>query len=141
MPSVDINWLAVLAATAVNMFVGFVWYAKPVFGALWQKLVGLTDKDIEKADKVTPMVAMVVLAFVQVFVLLHFVSYTAYFYPENSNLSVGLLTGAWAWLGFVLPALGGAYMFAQRRKKLLAIDTAYSLVVVLINGVILATWR
>lgn len=134
---VDVSVIALLLATAVNMVVGSVWYG-PLFGKSWQRLVGLSDKDMAKADKVTPMVAMVLLAFVQAFVLLHFVSYAKFFYPEYTDVAVGVLTGAWAWLGLVLPALGGAYMFAQRRKKLLIVDTGYSLVVLLINGVLLS---
>jgi len=141
MPTVDINIVALLAATAVNMVVGYIWYSKSVLGTAWQKLVGLSDKDIKNADQVTPMVAMVILAFLQAFVLLHFVTYAAYFYPDYSDVSVGLITGVWAWLGFVLPAVGGAYLFAQRRKKLLAIDTLYTLTVLGINGILLAVLR
>lgn len=140
MPTVDINLIALLAATAVNMVVGSIWYG-PLFAKTWQKLVGLTDKDLEKADKVTPMVAMVILAFIQAFVLLHFVTYAGYFYPDYSDVTVGLITGAWSWVGFILPAIAGAYMFAQRRKKLLAIDATYCLVVLLINGVVLSVLR
>lgn len=141
MPNVDINLGALAAAVVVNMIVGFVWYGQMMFAKTWQKLVGLSDKDIAKADKVTPMVVMVVLALVEAFVLLHFVTYTAFFYPEYSEFSVGLITGAWAWVGFVLPALGGAYMFAQRRKKLLAIDSLYSFIVLVANGILLSVWR
>lgn len=138
MPQVDINTVPLLLATVVNMAVGYVWYSKGVFGATWQKLVGLSDKDLQKGGA-SPMIAMTLLAFVQAFALLHFVTYAAYFYPDYSNLSVGVFTGAWAWVGFVLPAIGGAYMFALRRKKLLAIDTLYCLTVLVINGVLLAS--
>jgi hypothetical protein len=138
MPEVDINIVALLAATVVNMVVGYIWYSKAVFGSAWQKLVGLSDKDIREGDQVTPMVAMVVLAFVQAFILLHFVTYAGYFYADYSDVSVGLLTGGWAWIGFVLPAVAGNYLFARRRKKLLAIDSLYTLAVLLINGVILS---
>lgn len=138
MPEVDINLVALLVAAFVNMFVGYIWYSKGVFGSAWQKLVGLSERDIREGDQVTPMVAMVVLAVVQAFILLHFVTYVAYFYPDYSAVSVGLLTGVWAWVGFVLPAVGGNYLFARRRKKLLAIDSLYTLTVLLINGVILS---
>lgn len=139
MPTVDINIIALLLATAINMAVGYVWYSKRLFGAAWQKLVGLSDKQIEEGDQATPMAATVILAFLQAFILLHFVTYAAYFYPDYSNASVGFMTGMWAWLGFVLPAVGCAYLFARRRKKLLAIDTLYALVVLMINGILLAS--
>ncbi len=141
MPSVHINVAALLVAVAINMVVGFVWYAKPVLGKTWQKLVGLSDSDMKNASRVSPMVAMLLLAFVEIFVLKHFISYTAYYYPTYSDVSVGLLTGAWAWLGFVFPVMAGSYMFAQRRKKLLAIDSGYQLVVLLAAGVVLSVWK
>jgi hypothetical protein len=40
MPSVDINWLAIIAAVVVNMVVGFVWYSPAVFAKQWSKLTG-----------------------------------------------------------------------------------------------------
>ncbi len=138
MPDVNVNIWALLAATAVNMGVGYVWYSKGVFGATWQKLVGLSDKDLKNASQ-TPMIAMTILAFIQAFVLLHFVTYAATFYPDYSDMSVGFITGVWAWVGFVLPGVGGAYLFAMRRKKLLAIDTLYTLTVLVINGILLAS--
>lgn len=80
-------------------------------------------------------------AFIQVIVLLHFVTYARFFYPTYSDVSVGLITAAWAWLGFVAVPQGVNTVFANSRKKLLAINTGYFLVVLLINGVILATWH
>jgi len=141
MPSVNINLVALAAAVVFNMLLGYIWYSKPVFGKMWQKLVGLSDKDMDGADKVTPMVAMLILAIVEIFVLNHFVAYSAYFYPGYSDVSVGLLTGLWIWVGFVFPVMASNYMFAQRRKKLVLIDSGYQLVVLLVAGVILSVWK
>jgi hypothetical protein len=80
-------------------------------------------------------------ALIQVIILLHFVTYTAYFYPTYSHVSAGLLTAAWAWLGFVAIPQGVNTVFAGTRKKLWAINTGYFLVVLLINGMILASWH
>ena len=32
-----INWLAILVAAVSSFAVGSVWYAKPIFGSIWQK--------------------------------------------------------------------------------------------------------
>ncbi len=139
MPSVDINWWAVIVAAVVNMVVGFVWYSPPVFAKQWAKLTG--RKMDEMGDGTQGYVLTTVGALLQAFILLHFVRFTAYFYPTYSNLSVGLMTAAWAWLGFVLvPQLVNS-TFEGRSKKLLGINTGYFLVVLLINGVLLASWR
>ena len=37
MPSVDINWWAVLAAAVINMVIGAIWYSPSGFGKPWMK--------------------------------------------------------------------------------------------------------
>lgn len=139
MPSVDINWLALVAAVAVNMVVGFVWYSPAFFAKEWAKLTG--RKMDEMGDGTKGYVITTVGAFLQAFILLHFVTYAAYFYPTYSAVSVGLMTGIWAWLGFVLVPQAVNTIFANTRKKLLAINTGYFLAVLLINGVLLSVWK
>lgn len=139
MPSVDINWLALVAAVVVNMVVGFVWYSPALFAKDWAKLTG--RKMNEMGDGTKGYVITTVGAFLQTFILLHFVTYAAYFYPTYSNVSVGLMTGLWAWLGFVLIPQGVNTVFANTRKKLLAINTGYFLVVLVANGVLLSVWK
>jgi hypothetical protein len=139
MPTVDINWLAIIAAVVVNMAVGFVWYSPALFAKPWAKLTG--RKMEEMGDGTKGYVITTVGAFLQAFILLHFVTYVAYFYPDYSQVSVGLLTAAWAWLGFVAIPQGVNTIFAGTRKKLWAINTGYFLVMLLINGVLLAVWK
>ena len=139
MPSVDLNWWAILVCVAVNMAVGAIWYSPAMFAKEWAKLVG--RKMNEMGNGTQGYILTTIGAFVQTFILAHFVVYAAYFYPERSNVTVGLLTAAWAWLGFVAIPQGVNQVFAQTRKKLLAINSGYFLVVLLINGVILACWK
>ena len=141
MPEVVINYWAVVVAALAAMIIGSLWYAPFVFGKTWQKLVGLSDKQLKEADKVTPMVAMVVLAIVQAFVLVHLIAYAKYFYPTATDMSVGFLVAVWAWIGLVLPALGGSYFFAQRRKKLLILDSVNILITLVVVSSILTVWN
>lgn len=140
MPSVDINWVAIVVAVLVNMVVGSIWYMPSMFGKEWSKLVGRKMSDMRKNAQQS-YVLTTVGAFVQAYILAHFVTYAAYFYPTYSNFSVGVLTGLWAWLAFVAVPQGVNTLFAGTRKKLWAINTSYFLVVLLINGVLLASWR
>jgi len=39
--SVDINYWGVLLAGVSSMVVGFIWYARGVFGKTWGKLAGI----------------------------------------------------------------------------------------------------
>ena len=137
MTSVDVNIWAILLAVAANMVLGFLWYGAPLFGNAWMKMNGLTKKDTQ-SNSGLPMLAMFLLAILQAFVLRHFIVYSQAFYPTYSAVSVGFLTGLWAWLGIAAPVLGANYMFAQRRKKLLLIDAGYYLVTLPLMGIILA---
>lgn len=46
----ELNWLAVLLAAFAAFASGAIWYAEPVFGKTWMKMVGLTRKDTEKGN-------------------------------------------------------------------------------------------
>jgi hypothetical protein len=139
MPSIDVNWWAVLVAIAVNMVVGAIWYSPAMFAKQWAKLVG--RKMEEMGDGAKGYVLTTIGAFLQVIILLHFVTYVRFFYPTYSDINVGLLTAIWAWIGFVAVPQGVNMVFANTRKKLFAINTGYFLVVLLINGVLLASWH
>lgn len=137
--SVDINWLAVIVATIVNMVIGFIWYSPALFAKPWAKLTG--RKMDEMGDGSTSYVITTVGAFLQAFILAHFIVMAKYFYPTYSDVSVGILTASWAWLAFTaIPALTNT-VFEGRRKKLWAINSGYFLVVLLINGILLAVWH
>jgi len=138
--NVDLNWWAIIAAVAVNMIVGAIWYSPALFAKEWSKLAGRKMEDMRK--NAGPGYAITALgALIQAYILAHFVAYTAYFYPSYSNIRVGLTTGLFLWIAFVAVTQGVNTVFAGTRKKLWAINTGYFLVVLLINGIILASWR
>jgi hypothetical protein len=138
-PDVSINWWAILAATAVAMVIGSLWFG-PIFGKQWMKIVGLKKKDTQDAWKV-PMVTMLVMAFVQAYILRHFIVYAAYFYPDMSELSVGIIVAFWAWVGLILPLVISSNMFARRPMDLTKIEAGNQLVTLLAIGAILAVWN
>lgn len=137
--NVDINWWAIIAAVAVNIVVGAIWYSPALFGKSWAKLAG--RKTGEMGDGPKSYAITTVGALIQAYILAHFIAYTAYFYPTYSHVRIGLMTGFFAWLAFVAVTQGVNAVFAGTRKKLWAINTGYFLVVLLINGVLLASWR
>src|SRR3989344_4977556 len=54
MAPVSINFLAVIVAAVEYMVIGAVWYSPVVFGKMWMKLAGITQKDIDKQKKTMP---------------------------------------------------------------------------------------
>ena len=132
MPSVDVHWLAVIVAAVVNMVVGSVWYSKGLFGKEWAKLTGRKLEDMSGGGKGYGVAA--VGALVQSWILAHFVIYAG-----SDTFWKGLMTGFWLWLGFVAVTMAVGIMFEGRSWMLWKVNAGYFLVVLLINGGLLAS--
>ncbi len=132
-----INYLAVLAAAVVNMVLGYAWYG-PLFGKMWMKLTGRTKESMEKDKKDMPkvMISMFVGALVMAYVLAHFV-----IIGQAGDAMSGAMVGFWAWLGFVATTMLQDVLYEKKNSQLAAINLGYNLVVLVINGAILAVWR
>jgi hypothetical protein len=135
-PDVSISWAAVAAAAIAAMAIGSIWYG-PLFGEKWMKLVKLSKKEAGKNWK-KPMLAMLALSLLQAVILAHFIAYAQYYYFETGEITIGILAGFWIWAGFVLPVLGGSYLFARKPLELAKIDLGNYLVTLLAMGAILA---
>ena len=135
MPNVDINYLAVVVAAVVNMVVGALWYSPALFAKQWAALVGRKMEDLQK--NAAPGYVLTALgALVQAWILVHFVRWA-----QADTAVDGAIVGLWLWVGFVAVTQGVNTIFAGTRKKLWAINTGYFLVVLLINGALLAVWK
>jgi hypothetical protein len=67
----------------------------------------------------------------------HFIAYSGYFYPDYSGVTTGLLTGLWAFVGFVIPLLVSNTIFSKGSTELLKINLGNQLVTLLVIGAIL----
>ncbi|MBI4033603.1 DUF1761 domain-containing protein [Candidatus Saccharibacteria bacterium] len=134
MPNVDINTWAVIVAALISMIVGSFWYSKSLFGKEWAKLVGRKLEDMSGGGKGYAVAAAG--ALIQAYILAHFVQYTG-----STSLWDGLATGFWLWLGFVAVVVAINLAFEGRNWALWKINAGYFLVVLLINGGLLAAWR
>src|SRR5690348_269538 len=108
MPSVDINYWAVLVAAAVNMAVGAAWYSRSLFGNQWAKALNQKLEDMKKRGN-QGIAVSVVTSLITAFILAHFVRYAG-----STSFADGLVTGFWLWLGFVGAMLASAYVFEGR---------------------------
>lgn len=134
MPNVDVDLMAILVATIVNMVVGFVWYSPMLFAKQWSKLTG--RKTDEMGDGASTYAITTLGAIIQSLILAHFVVYAG-----ATTALKGAIVGFWLWLGFVAIPQKVNTLFAGTRKKLWAINTGYFLVVLLINGALFAVWK
>ena len=132
----------ILAAVAAHML-GFLWYG-PLFGKKWMSLMGLTEKDKEKAKQkgmaktyLMSFVASLVMAAVLDFVIgeIGFVDFTGAT-PALWNVLGGALAGALVWLGFVATKSLGSVFWEGKSWGLYFLNTAYDLVNLLLMGAI-----
>lgn len=137
----SVNYMAVAAAAIINMALGFVWYG-PLFGKPWMKMVGLTDKDMEKAKKggMAYMGKFYAGAFVGALVMAYVL---AHFTQVGGAMSVmeGATIGFWVWLGFIATTTLSGLLWESKPLNLYLLNNGYYLVLLLVNGALLATWR
>lgn len=127
--------LALVLAGVANVFLGFVWYSKPIFGARWAKEAGLTMdpnapgmKNAMIRGVLLSFLATVVMAYVLggVFVLMGIVTY-------GSALSVAFAL----WLGFMATQSLSPVLWEKKSVTYFLINAAYQLVSIIIIATIL----
>ncbi len=136
MIDVPINYWAILVAAIVNMAVGMVWYAPPVFGALQMKVLGLHDGDKgAKKDMWKTYGFSAVSSLVLSYILAHFVGYVG-----AQTVLDGFQAAFWIWLGFVVTTNAASVVYERRPFQAYLINMGFKLVSLAIMGAILAEW-
>jgi uncharacterized membrane protein len=132
------NYLAILVCGIIAMVVGYLWYSKMLFGKEWMRLSGITDKKMQdaKATMGKTYGIMFVASLIMAYVLSFFVSYA-----QATTLMAGVMIGFWAWFGFVATTMLTGSLFSGKSLKLYFIESGYQLVVLVINGGVLAIWH
>jgi hypothetical protein len=138
-PPFPINYLFVFLAAVVHMLVGFLWYSSVLFGKRWSTLMGYTSKSLKEAQtKMGPLYGLSFLAaLVTSYVLALIVNFMG-----AATYAAGATAGFWVWLGFIFPVQLTGEIFNSRpfSPRLLAINTGYQLVSLLLMGALLARW-
>ncbi len=136
---VAINWWAVILATLSSMIVGTIWYAKPVFGLMWMKLIKKSDKDMTKSS-VRPILITIVVSFLTAYILAHVTFLSNHFF-HNSFLQDALSTAFWLWLGLVAARIITHDVFEGRPWRLTLMTISHELVTLLVMALIIGLLR
>jgi Protein of unknown function (DUF1761) len=139
---VPINYLAVIVAALISMVVGALWYG-PLFGKPWMALMKLTEADKNNGMKnaANKSYALMMLgSLVTAFVLAHSAEF-AMTYTKTFGVVGGLMVGFWTWIGFIAPTQLSSVLWESKPWKLYALNTSYSLVSLLLQGMVIAVWR
>ncbi|MCF4120764.1 DUF1761 domain-containing protein [Antribacter sp. KLBMP9083] len=134
----EINYWAVLVATASTMLVGSVWYTPRVFGKAWMRLARV-DPEKAAAAGPWPIVITVIVSFVSAWVLAG-ATYIAWTFYEGAFLSSALVTALALWAGFTAARFVTHDAFEGRPPALTTLNAAHELVTVLVMAVVLGLW-
>jgi len=136
MIDVAVNYWAVLVAAIVSFVVGWLWYG-PLFGKMWQGLMGMTPENMQ-AMKMKPMTAMF-WGFVTALVMACVLSRVLFVFGAVS-VSGALSVAFWVWLGFLATTSLGSYLWEGRPFKLFVLNAAHQFVSVFLMAIVLTLW-
>ena len=137
--NVEVNYLAVFLAALSSMAVGSIWYARPVFGKAWAKMVNLDEQKMKDGASRAIIVTMIV-SFITAYVLAHVTFLSNHFFG-NSYLQDALMTAFWLWLGLTAARFITHDAFEGRPTKLTAMNISHELVTLLVMGLIIGLLR
>lgn len=134
----EINYWAVLLATASSMIVGSIWYAPKVFGTRWSKLANV-DMDRPGSSATVAIITTVLVSFVTAWVLAGAAAIAWHFYG-GSFLWGTLVTGILLWAGFTAARFITHDAFEGRPTALTTMNIAHELVTLVIMALIIGVW-
>ena len=125
----NIHWFPVIILTIGSFVIGFLWHQPFLFGKTWEK-----ENNFDKSKINAPLIFGGT-------AVMHFIAIAGLSAVVSGLGGVnGLVAGLLISLVWVLPALTGTYLFANRSLKLLAIDAGMYIVLFSVCGLILGVW-
>jgi uncharacterized membrane protein YeaQ/YmgE (transglycosylase-associated protein family) len=129
-----VNYIAVLVASVVSFFVGFLWYSPALFGKVWLKLMGIKNEPSKEG-----MYKKMVIGFVGTLVTAYVLANLATMLGYVSAMS-GATLGALVWVGFVGTVTLNGVLWENKPWSLWVLNNGHSLVGLLLMGAILGAW-
>lgn len=126
----NVHWLPVVVLTVVSFVIGFAWHQPFLFGKTWKQ---------ENFPEGTPRFnAPLIFGGTAILHFLLLIGLSALI--SGTGALSGLQTGFLISFFWMLPAMGGTYLFANRSLKLLAIDAGMYIVLFSLSGLVLGVW-
>ncbi|GAA1948370.1 DUF1761 domain-containing protein [Microbacterium aquimaris] len=134
----EINYWAVLLATASSMVVGSIWYARGVFGTRWSALANV-DLDRPSASALWAIITTVIVSFITAWVLAGAATIVWHF-SGGGYLWATLVTSVILWAGFTAARFITHDAFEGRPTSLTVLNIAHELVTVVVMAIIIGVW-
>lgn len=125
-----LNWLAVVTAAVAAFLLGAAWYSRRLFGTIWMKEIGLTEKALSQGHTKLVFGGTFALQLVGAAAL-------ALFLGPGSGWLTGLQYGLLVGLCWIATAYGITYFFEQRSLRLYLINAGYYVLLFAAMGTII----
>lgn len=136
MPAVRHNPVAIAVATLIYFFLGAAWFT--IFMKPWLAGIGRTMAEL-KASGEPPWLGYVV-ALVMTAILATVLSWIIQVAGAQTATRGGVIAAA-LWFGFVFTTWATEYAFEARGISILAINTGYPLIGMVLMGLVLGGWK
>jgi hypothetical protein len=128
-----INYLAVVVAAVVGFLFGGAWYG--VLSRSWMDAVGKSEAELRSGASLPALFATTFAALlVMAWVLAGLIGHLG---PGRVTLGNGIISGAFAWLGFVATTLVVNHGYQRSRRALTVIDGGHWLGVLVLQGAVI----
>lgn len=134
---IEVNLIAIIAATVVTMAIATIWYSPSVFGKQWMKDAGITEDDIaaQKKGMWKRFLAAFVAQFIVLYILAHLLVIADAF--DGSTTAIG----ASIWVTILVAATSmGAVIWEKKSLRYLFINVGYTAVTLIGGGTIIFYW-
>ena len=133
-----VNYLAVVIAAVAAWLAGAGWYMG--FGKTWTSALGTTPEKMQEMrghpGAYLPFIYAFAAELVMAWVLAGLIGHLG---PGQVTLRNGIISGAFSWLGFVIPTMLVNNSFVRRDWRLMLIDGGHWLLVLVLIGAIIGT--
>lgn len=131
-----IHYGAVLVAWIISMVIGGWWYSPAGFSSLWSRLSGVDIMKSPKKETSRALVFVAVSCLLQAFFLAVLLNSL-----RVQTAGEGIVAALVLWFGFTTLTTVGNTLYQRLSLKFWALNAAYFLVVMTINGALLAVWQ
>lgn len=133
-----VGWIVeiipVIIATIIAYVIGMLWYSPILFGKQWLKLSKINPKGMKMGAGT--LLGGLIVTFIFTFILAIVISWS-----NPINFIDGAIVGFIVWIGFIATLMFNMVLYQKKPMALYLIDVLHYLVILVINGGILAVWR
>ncbi len=157
----SVNFPALVVASLITLFIGFIWYHPKVFGTAWMKETGMTEEKAKQGNLIKIFGLTLLYSFLISFMLTQIVNheigalqaaggnindsalkeFLKVHHGKFLTFKHGLLHGIIAGVLFAFPVIAINSLFEQKSWKYILINAGYWIIALGIMGAVICGWQ